>query len=52
MRRRQIAVRADSRATPEVVFGLLADGASWPASFFPRTPGTGRLLERGLRRLQ
>ena len=30
MGRREIAVRADSRATPEAVFGLLADGASWP----------------------
>jgi uncharacterized protein YndB with AHSA1/START domain len=30
MRRRQIEVRTRSRATPDVVFALLADGASWP----------------------
>ena len=30
MRRRQIEVRTHSRATPEVVFALLADGETWP----------------------
>ena len=30
MRRRHIDVTAHSQATPEVVFGLLADGTSWP----------------------
>jgi polyketide cyclase/dehydrase/lipid transport protein len=30
MRRRQMDVRAHSRAAPDAVFGLLADGASWP----------------------
>ena len=31
MRRRHIEVRARSRATPDVVFGLLTDRTSWPA---------------------
>lgn len=30
MRRIHIEVNAQSRAAPEVVFGLLADGVSWP----------------------
>jgi Polyketide cyclase / dehydrase and lipid transport len=30
MRRRQIDIRAHSQATPDVVFALLANGASWP----------------------
>jgi Polyketide cyclase / dehydrase and lipid transport len=30
MRRRRIDVTASSRAAPSAVFGLLADGASWP----------------------
>jgi hypothetical protein len=34
MRRRQIDIRAHSRVAPDMVFGLLADGASWP-DWFP-----------------
>jgi Polyketide cyclase / dehydrase and lipid transport len=30
MRRRQLDIRAHAEAAPEAVFGLLADGASWP----------------------
>jgi hypothetical protein len=30
MSRRQLDIRAHAPAAPEVVFGLLADGASWP----------------------
>jgi hypothetical protein len=30
MRRRHIEVTAHSRATPDVVFGLLCDGSTWP----------------------
>ena len=30
MRRRHIEVTAHSRATPDVVFGLLRDGSTWP----------------------
>jgi Polyketide cyclase / dehydrase and lipid transport len=60
MRRRHIDVTAHSRALPDVVFGLLTDGSSWPrwspiASFEleregdppPEGPGAIRLFRRG-----
>jgi hypothetical protein len=60
MRRRQLEIRAHAQAAPEVVFGLLADGASWPRwspieSFHlerpgdppPEGPGAIRVFRRG-----
>ena len=60
MRRRQLNIRAYTPAAPEVVFGLLADGASWPRwspieSFRlerpgdppPEGPGAIRVFRRG-----
>lgn len=60
MRRRQLDIRVHAHAAPQVVFGLLADGASWPRwspieSFQlerpgdppPEGPGAVRVFRRG-----
>lgn len=60
MRRRHIDVTAHSRATPDVVFGLLTDGSTWPrwspiesvelereGDPPPEGPGAIRVLRRG-----
>jgi len=60
MKRRTVRVTAESPAAPEVVYGLLADGATWPAwspieTFEleragdppPEGPGAVRVFTRG-----